>query len=300
MAGEAVGRGPGVGARPLGGRTVVVTGASAGIGAAAARRLAELGAGVVVVGRCRERTAAVAGAIGAVPVFADFARLDDVRRAADEILGLCPRIDVLANNAGAMFPDRRMTVDGHEMTFQVNHLAGFLLTGLLLPRLTTTPNSRVIMTSSVINVLGCLDLDDLDRFRRPYRQFSAYADSKLANVLFVRELTRRAAAAGGPAAGGPTATAFHPGFIASNIGRDTRHITRLKGRWWSQYVTHTPGYGAQPLVALAVRVDPRAVDGAYLHRFRRHEHLLVSRAARDPELARRLWDRCSALVGLSA
>ncbi|ONH32491.1 short-chain dehydrogenase [Pseudofrankia asymbiotica] len=282
------------------GRTVVVTGASAGIGAAAARRFATLGARVVVVGRSPERTPAVAASIGAVPLLADFARLDDVRRVAAEILGLCPRIDVLANNAGAMFPERRVTADGHEMTFQVNHLAGFLLTGLLMPRLASTPGSRVVMTSSVINRLGHIDLDDLDRTRRPYRQFPAYADSKLANVLFVRELTRRVAARAiaGPGAYWPTATAFHPGFVASSFGRDTRSVIRLRGRWWARFVTRTPDQGARPLVALAVRADPRTVDGAYLHRFQHHERLLTSRESRDPDLARGLWDRSVALVGL--
>jgi NAD(P)-dependent dehydrogenase (short-subunit alcohol dehydrogenase family) len=306
------------GGAPLAGRTVVVTGASAGIGAAAAREVAAMGARVIVVGRSPEKTTAVADSIGATALLGDFARLADVRRVADEILAICPRIDVLANNAGAMYPTRMTTDDGHEMTFQVNHLAGFLLTGLLLPRLAATPGSRVLTTSSMINRVGHIDLSDLNRSRRRYRQFAAYADSKLANVLFVRELARRVAARPGaarpgaarPRAGGggrlsvaaeapgPTATAFHPGMVRSTFGRDTWFIQRFNGRWWNNYVTLSPEQGAAPMVALAVRPDPHTVNGAYLHRFRRQEWLLTGRQARDTALAARLWDRCAELVDL--
>jgi NAD(P)-dependent dehydrogenase (short-subunit alcohol dehydrogenase family) len=289
-------------AAPLSGRTVVITGASDGIGAAAARRMAGLGARVIVAGRSAQKTAAVADSNGATALTGDFARLGDVRRIAGQILALCPRIDVLANNAGAMFPARMLTVDGNEMTFQVNHLAGFLLTGLLLPRLAATPGSRVLATSSMINPAGRIDLDDLDRSRRPYRQFAAYADSKLAGILFVRELARRVAdgAAGstGGAGAGPTATAFHPGMVASQFGRDTWYLSRLSGRWWNRFVARSPDQGAAPLVALAVRPDPHAVNGAYLHRFQRRERLLTARQARDAQLARQLWERSAELVGL--
>jgi len=284
-------------ATPLRGRTVVLTGGSSGIGAAAAERLVDLGARVLVVGRSAAKTAAVADRIGAVPLVADFARLDDVRRLADELLGLCPRIDVLANNAGAIYPERLVTVDGHEMTFQINYLAGFLLTGLLLPRLATTPGSRVLVTSSVVSRVGHLDLDDLDRSRRRYQQFAVYADSKLATVLFVRELSRRVAARG-DAAGGPTATAFHPGSVATAIGRDTWYLAWFNRSPVNRLFARRPHQGAAPLVALAARADPGAVDGAYLHRFRRRERLLTSHQSRDPELARGLWDRSAALVGL--
>jgi len=199
----------------------VITGASDGIGAAAARQVAGLGARVVVVGRSAGKTAAVADSIGATALTGDFARLEDVRRVAGQILARCPRIDVLANNAGAMFFFCFNHDAAYEMTFQVNYLAGFLLTGLLLPRLAATPGSRVLATSSMINRAGRIDLDDLNRTRRPYRQFAAYADSKLASILFVRELARRVAdgaagsAASGSAAAGPAAAAFHPGFVIS-------------------------------------------------------------------------------------
>jgi NAD(P)-dependent dehydrogenase (short-subunit alcohol dehydrogenase family) len=287
-------------AAPLAGRTVVITGASDGIGAAAARHMAGLGARVIVVGRSAEKTAAVADGIEATALTADFARLDDVRRVAGQILALCPRIDVLANNAGAMFPSRLVTVDGNEMTFQVNHLAGFLLTGLLLPRLAATPGSRVLTTSSMINPAGRIDLDDLDRSRRRYRQFAAYADSKLAGIMFVRELARRIGGSAGGATAGPTATAFHPGFVLSQFGRETWYLSRLNGRSWNRFVARTPEQGAAPLVALAVRPDPHTVNGAYLHRFKRREQLLTARQARDARLARQLWERSAELTGLPA
>ena len=283
--------GPAASAAPLDGRTVVITGASDGIGAAAARQVAGLGARVIVVGRSAQKTAAVAESIGATALTGDFARLEDVRRVAGQILALCPRIDVLANNAGAMFPHRVVTADGNEMTFQVNYLAGFLLTELLRPRLAATPGSRVLLTSSMINVAGRIDLGDLNRARRPYRQFAAYADSKLASILFVRELARQAAD------GGPAAAAFHPGFVLSQFGRDTWYLSRLNGRWWNRYVARTPEHGAEPLTALAVRPDPHTVNGAYLHRFSRRERLVAAQG-RDAQLGRRLWERSADLTGL--
>jgi len=174
------------------GRTVVITGASSGIGAAAARRFAALGATVAVVGRSPQKTAAVAEAIGAHPHLADFSRLDAVRELADDLLGRYPRIDVLANNAGGIFASRNTTADGHEMTFQVNYLAPFLLTNLLLRRLTQGPNEgRVVNTASMAYRWGRLDLANLDRSGGRYSGQGAYGGAKLAMLLFTRELARR-------------------------------------------------------------------------------------------------------------
>jgi NAD(P)-dependent dehydrogenase (short-subunit alcohol dehydrogenase family) len=186
------------------GKTVVVTGASAGIGAAAARQFADLGATVAVVGRSAQKTAAVADAIGAEAHLVDYSRLDDVRRLADELLARYPRTDVLANNAGGVFSGRNTSADGHEMTFQVNHLAPFLLTNLLLDRLTKAPEgARVINTASSAYRTGRLDLDDLDRALGRYSGSGAYAATKLANILFTRELARRMQGTG------VTTSAFH-------------------------------------------------------------------------------------------
>lgn len=271
---------------PLAGRTVVLTGASAGIGAAAARRLAELGATVAVVGRSPEKTRAVAAAIGARAHLADFARFDEVRALAGELLGAYPRIDVLANNAGGLFTTRKTTADGHEMTFQVNHLAPFLLTGLLFDRLAETPGARVISTGSVAYRIGRLDLDDLGGERRRYRVATAYAASKLATVLFTRELARRT---------GVVAAAFHPGTVVTEVARDNALTGFLLGTGLARRLFATPAQGAEPLVHLAL-ADPQRIDGAYFHRFEREAP--KGRPARDEDLARRLWERSEALTGI--
>ncbi|WP_026922194.1 SDR family NAD(P)-dependent oxidoreductase [Glycomyces arizonensis] len=275
----------------LSGKTIVVTGASAGIGAAAARRLAALGATVAVVGRSPERTAAVAESIGARAHLADFARLDDVRALARELLASYERIDVLANNAGGLFTSRRTTADGHETTFQVNHLAPFLLTGLLLDRLAEAPEARVVSTGSMAYRAGRIELDDLDGERRRYSIAAAYAASKLATVLFTRELAHRTAGTG------ITATAFHPGAVATEVARDNPVTRRLMRTRLAKRLFATPDQGAEPLVHLAALADPHAVNGAYFHRLEREAP--KNPQANDGELAKRLWERSEALTGIS-
>jgi NAD(P)-dependent dehydrogenase (short-subunit alcohol dehydrogenase family) len=274
----------------LQGKTVVVTGASAGIGAEAARRFAELGATVVVVGRSPEKTAAVARAIGVEPLVADFAKLADVRRLADDLLERCPRIDVLANNAGGIFQERTITQDGHELMFQVNHLAPFLLTMLLRERLAATPGARVINTASDGNRMGSVDLDDLDWKRRRWIPLRVYGTTKLENILFTRELARRWAP------DGVTATAFHPGVVNSEFGR-AGLINGLIYRSPVRRLLTTVPQGAAPLVDLAARPDRDGVNGVYFNRDRPDGK--VARQADDPELARALWDRSAALVGIA-
>jgi NAD(P)-dependent dehydrogenase (short-subunit alcohol dehydrogenase family) len=172
------------------GRTIVITGASDGLGAAAAKRLSGSGEDVVVVGRSPQKTKAVATELGADYLVADFTDLAQVRALAEELLARYPRIDVLANNAGGFMGEREVTVDGHEKTFQVNHLAPFLLTTLLLDRLVESQAS-VLNTSS-----------------------KAYGDAKLENILFTKELHHRYHAAG------ISTAAFHPGSVASNFGNE--------------------------------------------------------------------------------
>ncbi|TXR58200.1 SDR family NAD(P)-dependent oxidoreductase [Quadrisphaera setariae] len=274
----------------LEGRTVVVSGASSGIGAAAARRFAAAGATVVPLGRDPQRTGALAAELGVEPVLADFTRLDDVRRAASEVLERCERIDVLANNAGGTFPQRTTTVDGHEKTFQVNHLATFLLTALLRERLEATPGARVITTSSRANSFGRVDLDDLDSTAGAYRSFKVYGTTKLENVLFTRELSRRI---GGTA----TASCFHPGVVGTAFGADSPLFRVLYSPPLSRVLTITAEEGAAPLLALATRPDPETVDGAYLDRFAPGR---PNRQADDVALARGLWERSAAMVGVPA
>ncbi|MCW2955063.1 MAG: Short-chain dehydrogenase [Conexibacter sp.] len=274
------------------GRTVVITGASAGLGAVAAQRLAERGATVVPVGRSPEKTAAVARTIGVEPLVADFARLDDVRRLADALLERCEQIDVLANNAGGIFPRRVETVDGHELTFQVNHLAPFLLTTLLHERLAATPGSRVLMTSSVGNNLGNVKLDDLDRRRGPYVSLRAYGTAKLENILMAREIARRWTG------DGIAATAFHPGNVATEFGRDSFSSGLIYRTPLRRVFLITPEEGAAALVGLATQPDAAALDGVYFDRFKPHGRM--SKQADDAELARGLWERSAALVGVAA
>ena len=273
------------------GRTVVVTGASAGIGAAAARRFADLGATVAVVGRSARKTAAVADTLGAQAHLVDYGRLDDVRRLADELLARYPRIDVLANNAGGIFTTRNTSADGHEMTFQVNHLAPFLLTNLLLDRLIHAPEGvRVINTASVAYRRGRLDLDDLDRARGRYRGSGAYGATKLAGILFTRELARRTQGTG------VTTSAFHPGSVASDIGRGGGLPGLLFGSRLSKMVLATPAQGAEPLVRLATTMDARTVNGQYFHRCTLEEP--KNKQATDPHLAQQLWERSAQLTGV--
>lgn len=270
------------------GRTVVITGASAGIGAAAARRLAAAGATVVPVGRSPEKTAAVARELGVEPLVADFADLDQVRALAGALLERCPRIDVLANNAGGTFPQRVVTEDGHEKTFQVNHLAPFLLTALLRERLEATPGARVVTTSSQGNLLGRVDLDDLEGAQGRYRSFKTYGTTKLLNILFTRELARRVG-------GTVTASCFHPGIVATEFGRDSLGAGLVYRTPLKRVLAITPEEGAAPLLALATRPDPETVDGAYLDRFRPGR---VNRQVDDVALARAVWERSAQMVGV--
>ena len=272
----------------LAGRTVVVTGASSGIGAAAVRRFAAAGATVVPVGRSPERTTAIAREIGVEPLVADFTRLDDVRRLGEELLARCERIDVLAHNAGGTFPRRVVTEDGHEKTFQVNHLAPFLLTSVLRERVEATPGARVITTSSVGHTIGRVDLTDLEGEHRPYRAFRVYGTTKLLNILFTRELSRRLV-------GTATASCFHPGAVASDFGRDSRAAGLVYRTPLRRVLLVSAEEGAAPLLALATREDPETVDGAYLDRFRIGR---TARQADDVELARGVWEASAAMVGV--
>jgi NAD(P)-dependent dehydrogenase (short-subunit alcohol dehydrogenase family) len=195
-------------------KTIVITGASSGIGAAAARELSRQGHQVVVVGRSPERTAAVARSLGADHHVADFTRLADVRALAETLLAAYPRIDVLANNAGGAFGDPRTTPDGFETTFQVNHLAPFLLTSLLLEPLVAS-GATVLQTSSVAaGMVRSFDPTDLD-LELDFSAKRAYCTAKLENVLFTMELHRRYHEQG------LNAVAFHPGNVATGFATDT-------------------------------------------------------------------------------
>jgi NAD(P)-dependent dehydrogenase (short-subunit alcohol dehydrogenase family) len=272
-------------------KTIVITGASDGIGAAAARKLHADGHRVLVVGRSPEKTEAVAGEIGAEALVADFAVLDQVRRLAAEIDAACPTIDVLANNAGGSFPEQLTTVDGHDRTFQVNHLAPFLLTHLLSEKLVAS-GASVIQTSSVgARALGRIEMDDLEHLE-DWSALRAYGTTKLENILFTVELDRR------HRADGLSAAAFHPGVVASNFAAEMGGVSALVYRNpLSRFLLTSSEKGADQLVWLA-EGTPGADWQSGLYYETRRPARRMNPQARDPELARWLWERSEEMLSL--
>jgi retinol dehydrogenase-12 len=274
--------------------TVILTGATRGIGRAAASALASRGAEVGVVGRDPARVRATADEArasgGGAPVHehvADLARMDEVRRLGAELLEAYPRIDVLANNAGAMFTSRHVTPDGFEQTFALNHLAAFALTNLLLERLTAS-GGRVVTTASDAHKGGRLDLDDLQSERGRFRPGRVYGTTKLCNVLFTRELQRR-----NPAV---AANCFHPGVIRTGFGKNDGALARIGLTVVGPFL-RSPESGASSLVWLAL--DPAAGElrGQYVEKQR---PVPPSSQAQDDELAAGLWKRSEELTASAA
>lgn len=274
-------------------KTIVLTGASDGIGAAAARQLAGPAHRLILVGRSAEKTRAVAEETGAEWFTADFARLDDVRALAGKIAAAVgdTGIDVLANNAGGIFGDRTPTVDGFEKTMQVNHLAPFLLTNLLLPRLLRA-GGAVINTSSIAHRLfGHLDVDDLDNTRR-FSPNKAYGDAKLANVLFAKSLHTKFHAEG------LSAVAFHPGTVQTNFAADSSSVMRLLYRTPLKHLVliGADKGGATLRWFIEGTPDQTWFSGAYYD-----ERVLTTKVnpqVDDAALAEALWQRSAELVGL--
>jgi NAD(P)-dependent dehydrogenase (short-subunit alcohol dehydrogenase family) len=270
-------------------RTIVITGASDGIGAASARQLHEAGEEVVIVGRNPEKTAKVARQLGVASYVTDFSDLSQVRDLAASLLAAYPRIDVLANNAGGVFGDRTVTDDGFELTFQVNHLGGFLLTNLLLERLIESEAS-VIQTSSFAARFAKFDIDDLQGERK-FSPGAAYGSSKLANVLFTKELNRRFGEAG------LSAVAFHPGAIASGFAAAST------GPWRFMYTNPitaklltSTDIGGLRLTWLAL--GKPGLDWEPGDFYSNNRPSRTNPLADDPLLAKRLWDESAVLVGL--
>ena len=267
-------------------RTIVITGASDGIGAAAARALSRSGDRVVIVGRSPQKTEAIAAELGVDHFIADFSRLDEVRTLAAELLKRYPRIDVLANNAGGIMGDRELTVDGHEMTMQVNHLAPFLLTTLLMDRLLAS-RATVINTSSAANRFGRINLDDLDNARK-YSANKAYGDAKLANILFTRELHRRYNARG------LVTAAFHPGIVATSFSANSTSIMRFVYQTALKRMLITPEKGADTLIWLASTAA--GVDWQSGEFYEKRRVQSANRQAADAGLATALWERSADMV----
>lgn len=281
------------------GRTVVVTGANSGIGFETAAALAAAGAHTVLTARDRsrgERAAAEvrrrAGHDRVELVCFDLGDLAAVRRGAAELAQRCPRLDVLVHNAGVVLGDRRLSADGYEATFAVNHLGPFLLTRLLQDRLVASAPARVVTVASAAH-RGArrLHLDDPRYETRRYRGMVAYSESKLANILFSAELARRLAGTG------VTANCLHPGTVATGFARDgdTRGWLALGMDVIRPFIA-TPAQGAATSITLASAPEVAEVTGRYFVRGRARR---PSAAARDAAAARRLWERSEQLVGLA-
>jgi retinol dehydrogenase-12 len=273
-------------------KVCVVTGATSGIGKAAAAALARQGGRVVLVGRDRGRAQATAAEIGSGGTqpqveIADLASLAQVRELAGRLSAL-DRIDVLVNNAGLVLGEHRITPDGYEHVFAVNHLAPFLLTNLLLPKLTATAAARVITVTSDAHTAARLDLDD-PNLENGWDSWRSYANSKLANILFTRELARRLEGTG------VTANCMHPGVVRTGFGREARPLMRL-GITIVRPLLLSPERGADTIVYLASSPDVAGQSGGYYVKRRRRE---PSAAARDDAAGRRLWEISEQLTGLA-
>src|SRR6266480_3217275 len=247
----------------MAGKSVLVTGGTGGIGKATAIALAALGARVGITGRDQARTEAAAAGIRAAPgnpavdaFAADMSAQAGVRRLAAQVLDTYPRLDVLVNNVGGFWAHRHVTADGLERTFALNHLAPFLLTSLLMDRLTASAPARIVTVSSGAHTGGRIDFDDLQG-ERNYSGQRAYSQSKLANVMFTYELARRLAGTG------VTATVAHPGVVRTGFGAEDQaaHMAGMIGV--ARLFMNTPGRGALTPVYLASSPEVEGVTGRY-------------------------------------
>ena len=278
------------------GKVIVITGATSGIGQVAAERLAGLGARMVLVARDKARGEAAlqrlrdgAPGVGHRVHYADLSRLAEMKRVAAEIAGAEPRIDVLINNAGALFGSRQVTEDGLELTFATNHVAYVVLTHALRGRLLAAAPARVINTASSAHRGARLDFADLQS-ARGFGAFKAYRRSKLCNVLYTRELARRWAGSG------ITANCLHPGFVASRFAHQSggffSHVVRA-----SMIFAISPAQGADTIVYLASSPDVDGASGGYFYRRRM---VTPSKEARDDTAAQRLWAETARLAKIES
>jgi NAD(P)-dependent dehydrogenase (short-subunit alcohol dehydrogenase family) len=278
-------------------RTVVVTGGSDGIGAKAARQIARAQpkTRMILVGRSAEKTAAVAHEVGADHFIADFTRLEDVRRVAEEIRSSTDHIDVLANNAGGIFGERVATVDGNEKTFQVNLLAPFLLTHLLLDLL-QAGEGGVVNTSSVsARMVGKINVDDLNH-EQSYAPMRAYGDAKLANILFAVGLDRRYGQRGIKAA------AFDPGNVRTGFGAENNDLlTRLMYRTpLSKLALISPEKGGSNLAFfLAGKPGVDWESGRFYAQTKLASKRQTNPQAFDEALVAAFWRQTSSLLGIA-
>jgi NAD(P)-dependent dehydrogenase (short-subunit alcohol dehydrogenase family) len=274
------------------GKTIVATGATSGIGEAAILNLAGLGARIVLVARDQARAEttmrkleARAPGLGHRAHLADLSSMAEARKVGTAIAASEPRIDVLINNAGALFSDRRVTPEGVELTFALNHMAYFVLTVALWERLIGSAPARVVSTSSDAHKGASLDFDDLQSVRG-YRGFKVYGRSKLANILFTREIARRLAGTG------VTANCFHPGVVATRFGSSSGGFASLVIPILRPFFLSAE-QGADTLVYLASAPEVAETTGEY---FVKRSIVKPSSAGRDDAAAKRLWGASEALA----
>jgi NAD(P)-dependent dehydrogenase (short-subunit alcohol dehydrogenase family) len=290
---------------PMSGKVVVITGATSGIGQVAAETLARQGARMVQIARDGGRGEAALtrlreiSSAGHTIHYADLSIIREMKRVAAEIAAAEPRIDVLINNAGAMFGRRQLTEDGLESTFALNHMAYFVLTQGLRDRLIASAPARVVSTASRAHESGTLDLDDLQS-EKIYREsglvewmrfggpaYPVYARSKLLNILFTRELARRLAGTG------VTANCLHPGFVATRFGDQTGGLISF-GIGIAKRFALTPEQGAETILYLASSPEVAQITGEY---FAQCRVATPSKAAQDDAAAARLWEESAKLAG---
>ena len=272
------------------GKTVVITGATSGIGAVAALTLAKKGARIVFTARDPAKahaTLASLKAAGPAPhdwVLANLATLAGMKAAGAALAAKAGQIDVLANNAGAIFDHREVTADGLEMTFAVNHMAYFVITEVLRPNL--GPRARIVSTASGAHNFARLDFDDLQSEKR-YSEMTAYGNSKLCNIMWTGELSRRLASTG------VTANCFHPGAVNTAFGHNTRGLLNA-AMLFAQRFMLTPEQGADTLVWLASAKEIEGRTGGY---WTKRKLTQPSAAARDPTNVARLWAESAKIAG---
>jgi len=278
-------------------KVIVITGATSGIGQVAAEKLAAMGARIVQVARDKERGQTAMARLNQISsggihtiYYADLSRLREMKRVAAEIAQAEPCIDVLINNAGAMFGTRQLTEDGLERTFALNHMSYFMMTQGLRDRLAASAPARVVNTASDAHTSGTVDFDDLqsekayhsnlkDWLRYGGPAFKVYARSKLMNILYTRELARKLAGTGA------TANSLHPGFVATRFGDQTGGLIGF-GVGIAKRFALTPEQGAETLVYLASSPEVSSVTGEYFHKCR---PATPSKEAQDDTKAQRLW-----------
>jgi NAD(P)-dependent dehydrogenase (short-subunit alcohol dehydrogenase family) len=277
------------------GKVVVITGATSGIGEIAAQRLASMGARIVLVARDAARgqktltrlPSVGAGAPHSI-YYGDLSRISESKRVAAEIAAAEPRIDVLINNAGALFGARRLSADNLEETFATNHMAYFVLTLGLKANLLAAAPARVVSTASDAHKGYTLDFDDLQA-EKGYSAIRAYGRSKLCNILFTRELARRWSGKG------VTVNCLHPGFVATRFGDASGGLLSSVVRIAKTFFAITPEKGAETIVYLASSPDVAAISGEYFYKCR---PATPTAGGRDDVAASRLWNESAKIAGI--